>query len=272
MASEAVDSLNNSVQEIERKADAKTRKLIDLVTSRILDGLLIDKSRFGNRQIALLEEAEVPFVLVNGRVPYEKLDVHRKACWVSIDHVHGGRVATDYLLRCGHRRIAIITLPISKYPVDYAPNMYCFPKEGFISSIEKAGLNVCPEFTIEGSVSDREKLFANLDTLMSLSNRPTAIFVADDYLAVLTMTYLASKGFRLPEDVSIVGYGNMPVCSAVVPTLTTVHVPWAKMGQAGFEMLVGLLQETKEISVERSIHVNILEPALVEGGSAVMIR
>ena len=220
-------------------AKEKARKLVGLVESRVLDGILVDKSNFDTEQMRIFKAAKVPFVCINS-APLDE-PVHHQSYWVCIDHVEGAKLATEYLLKCGHRHIAMISSSVSKYPVDWLPNYIQMRLKGYKIAMEAAGIEVPSEYIVEGSVSERETVYRAIDKLSCLPHRPTAIFAADDSIAILAMNHLRNCGFCIPDDFSIVGYGNWQVSFLAEPDLTTVSVPWGEMGRYGTEMLLDII-------------------------------
>ncbi len=251
----------------EQQAEAATRKLINLVKSKVLDGLLIDKARFGNEQMQLLQEEGVPFVCINGRIPDHTLDIHKEANWVCIDHAEGGRLATDYLIRKGHRRIGMIHPGISEYPQSFVPACIFQRLVGYEQALKAWGITIDSELVREGSLTDRNLVIQAVDCLVSLADRPTAIFAADDAIAIIAINRLCRLGLRVPEDISVIGYGHWSVSFVADPILTTVDVPWSRMGQLGAETLIKLIGG--EDAVERSV---VLQPRLWEGESAIAMK
>ncbi|OHB45118.1 MAG: hypothetical protein A2Y13_04465 [Planctomycetes bacterium GWC2_45_44] len=266
MVSRPSKEISNDLNLLTQEEAQKTKKLLNLVSSKILDGLIIDKSRFVYSQMESLYKAKVPCVFINGQVPTDSSvssrPIYGQMYWVSIDHEHGGRVATKYLLRHGHRRIAILTPNISQYPPNYGAHMLYDRAEGYKAALKEEGIEPDSSLFLECFLTDRTTILDAVDKLLKLPQPPTALFAADDTIAVLAMNYLYRKGVRIPEDISVVGYGNLPAAFMAVPKLTTVNVPWAQMGKFGAKILISLLKGEK---VNQCI--NILKPVLLEGAS-----
>ncbi|MCE5340169.1 MAG: LacI family transcriptional regulator [Planctomycetaceae bacterium] len=265
------NKLYHKLDDCIREANDNTQKIINLISSRILDGLLIDKTRLADPQLELLQKSKVPFVVINSS-PVMERQLHQSLYWVGIDHKKGGQIATEYLIGYGHKRIAMIIPAISHYRlydkndqiVDFGPGMVLDRSMGYKAALQNSGFEVNDDLIFEASPSERMSLLKVVDQILRLENRPTAIFVADDNMAVLTINYLRERGFKVPGDFSILGYGNLSACYSAVPKLTTVDIPWAEMGYMGFKILVSLLLNKDKEQVE---HFNILEPELLEGAS-----
>ncbi|HBG27285.1 MAG: hypothetical protein A2Y10_02375 [Planctomycetes bacterium GWF2_41_51] len=262
MVSEPTDNLFD-VDQLHKEADERINRLAKLFLSRLIDGMLIDKSRFADEQIELLEKANIPCILINGRVPDMRSPFDRKMHWVSIDHIKGGYIAIKYLLDKGHKQIGLINPYFFDYPGGEGKrNSRCI---GYEMAIKEVGLAVEAELMQSCFARKRETVFLAVDKLLALPKLPTALFIGSDHVAALVINYLNQKGIKVPSDISVIGYGNLSIASAVFPTLTTIDVPWAKMGQFGCEMLIDLLEHDKEDSKGIGSHVRILEPTVLEG-------
>ncbi|GAA1144728.1 MULTISPECIES: LacI family DNA-binding transcriptional regulator [Microbacterium] len=151
---------------------------------------------------------------------------------VDVDNVLGGRMATQYLLDRGHRRIATISGSLSMpAAVDRV--------QGFRDALADAGIPPAAEldgdFTEEGGAEAARRLLAAGSPL------PDAVFVASDLMARGVMRVLRSAGIRIPEDVAIVGFDDSQVAVAVDPPLTTVQQPMYAQGEAMASVLLDVL-------------------------------
>ncbi len=268
--------------------DEKTETMIELVKGKILDGLLIDGSNFGNPHLQLLQKAQVPFVLINSPLLteiYELSDVKTegyikyltevfpKMHCVSAEQIKGGYLAGEYLLNHGHRRIALLTPVISKEPIYYTSPLYRSRIRGYNKAHENAGVTPDPAMIFELQ-TEREKIVQVIDKILELPNLPTAIFAIDDSIAAVAMNYLQAKGFKVPQDISIIGYGNLPLVSSVFPKLTTIDVAWSKIGRLAVEMLISLLSKKTERTESEGVqehHFNTVTPKLLEGESVASL-
>ncbi|MEU4770198.1 LacI family DNA-binding transcriptional regulator [Actinosynnema sp. NPDC023794] len=144
----------------------------------------------------------------------------------------GGRMAARHLIGLGHRRIAMVAGP------DDA--LFCRARfDGYRSALEAAGLPVDPtlvvhaELTVEaGRVAARE--------LLTRPDRPTAVFASDDLQAMGVYRAAREAGLRIPADLSVVGFDDLPVAAMVDPPLTTVHQPLVEMAMAATELALAL--------------------------------
>ncbi|MFI1733243.1 LacI family DNA-binding transcriptional regulator [Streptomyces acidicola] len=144
----------------------------------------------------------------------------------------GGRAATRHLTELGHRRIAMISGPQDVL-------CCCARLDGYRSAMRAAGLPVDPELVVHTELT-REDGCAAARSLLALPERPTAIFTANDLQALGVYQAARETGLRIPDDLSVVGFDDLPVVAWVDPPLTTVHQPLTEMAVAATELALTL--------------------------------
>lgn len=152
---------------------------------------------------------------------------------VDIDNAKGAREVVRHLVALGHRRIAHITGAPGN--VDAAERL-----KGFRAALKAAGLSREDGPEIDGDFTEASGYRAG-EQLLRLTPPPTAVFAANDAMALGVMGALRERRMRVPEDISVVGFDDIPVARYVHPTLTSVHVPIAEMGQRAATILIGAL-------------------------------
>lgn len=194
----------------------------DFLTQRGVDGMLIATARIQDPALDHLEQA-VPYVLVNrragGRVPYV----------VSNDET-GGQLVTQHLIELGHHNIAFVrgALGVSTTEGRLA---------GYRSALENAGIPV-NERLIVGDSYDTMRTARTIRLLLNTREPFTAVVVSDDMMATAVCHVLEENGLRVPDDVSVTGYNNLPIASLMSPTLTTVDNDLERMGKRAAELLI----------------------------------
>ncbi|MBZ3901203.1 LacI family DNA-binding transcriptional regulator [Streptomyces griseiscabiei] len=144
----------------------------------------------------------------------------------------GGRAATRHLTELGHRRIAMIGGPRDQ--------LYCCARlDGYRSAMGSAGLPVDPVLVVHAPLTSEDG-YAAARTLLALPERPTAVFTANDLQALGVYQAAREAGLRIPEDLSVVGFDDLPVVAWVDPPLTTVHQPLTEMAVAATELALTL--------------------------------
>jgi DNA-binding LacI/PurR family transcriptional regulator len=184
---------------------------IVLVRSRRVDGLIISGPRTDDGQLVNLEAEGFPVVLL-GRLSESSL------CQVDVDHKRAARTAVDYLRYRGHRRLAFI----GQGPPIYAATQARVA--GFIEALSAGGLGYSQAMVQYGDFS-RASGYHAMRALLQSDERPTAVFVGSDLVAFGALAAVRDAGLRIPEDVAIVGFDDVPMAADVTPPLTTVHLP-----------------------------------------------
>jgi LacI family transcriptional regulator len=198
-----------------------------------LDGVIVasaftDDDVFINRLVS----DGFPFVLI-GRQP-QRPDITS----VDADNVHGAAMAVQHLARQGYTRIATITGPLTMTAgIDR--------RDGFLSGLRTAGMTLQDGFMVEGDFTEQGGYEA-MQRLLSLEERPQAVFAASDMIAVGAMKAARAAGLRVPEDVALVGFDDIPLASAVEPPLTTIRQPIEQLGHTAATILLDNLARSQD--------------------------
>jgi LacI family transcriptional regulator len=153
---------------------------------------------------------------------------------VDADNFAGGVLATEHLLALGHRRIALLG---GRSDLESARQR----ERGFRHAMAEAGVEV-DEALVQAGDYRAETAVGPAHDLLSLPHPPTAVFAANDLSAIRTMEVARELGLRVPEDLSVVGFDNVPESAMSLPPLTTVDQSLKTIGATALEMLVGLLE------------------------------
>jgi LacI family transcriptional regulator len=223
------------------------RELLDLqaMRARQVDGIVAATARRDHRLHDALLEAGLELVLVNRRQP--ELPVSSAAA----DDGLGMRLAVEHLLSLGHTRIAHLAGPL-----DYSTGFDRY--ESFHATMRATGLE--PESgLVRVAEAFTEAEGARLcEQLIAAGREFTAVAAANDLLALGCYDVFAEHGVRCPEDVSVVGFNDMPFADRFQPPLTTIHIPHYEIGAAAAELILERLQDGE--AERRQIR---LEPKLV---------
>ena len=218
--------------------------------SRRVDGVILASSFLKDPTVRWLRHQHIPYVLVN-RFSDEDHDP-----FVGSDDLVGGRIATAHLVQLGHRRIGHLA---GKPTVSTG----VMRRRGYLAALVEGGLTPDPRLVVESGYSEEGGARA-AERLLGLQDRPTAIFAVTDMTAVGAIGVARRLGLRIPEEVAIVGYNDIPLASRMVPALTTVHVPIHDFGSAAARLLLEQL-ETNEPTRRRVV----FNPELIVRGSTV---
>ena len=210
---------------------------VDLMRAKRVDALVVFSVSLldtDNRHLYAAQEAGMPVVAINRSLP---VDAPLSAVW--FDHRSGGRVATQHLLDLGHRRIAHIAGPANRTTgIDR--------RHGYEAALKAAGIPPQPTLIATGDYS-----FASGERLMRQlwRERPTAVFVAGDAMALGALRALSCLGVRVPDDLSLVAFGNPDFVRYATPAITTVDLPVARAGQVAVELALQRMQRPEEKEV-----------------------
>ncbi|HYO30403.1 MAG TPA: substrate-binding domain-containing protein, partial [Thermomicrobiales bacterium] len=211
----------------------KQAAYIDVLLAKQVDGLILassglirrgDDEAAGQAEVARIREAGVPCVVVDrdlGETPVDQ---------VLVDNRQGGGLVGELLVGLGHRRLACIV-----GPSDVTPS--AGRVAGFRQALADHGLEVAPEAVVRGD----GRPGGGADAARTLLDRGvtfTAVFAFNDQMAAGAIGALRRAGLRVPEDVSVVGFDDIPYASATFPALTTVAQPIAELGAAGVRLLL----------------------------------
>src|SRR5215216_1764766 len=201
-------------------------KVVHSFHERRVDGILVTASRVGALYSSLLARINVPTVLINNQHPSEF--VHS----IMIDNLTVSRKATEHLIRLGHRRIA------------YVGDEFGFQSDterfaGYRRALELADIPFLPELIAYGDGKADGGARA-MGKLLSLPKPPTAVFCYNDMSALGVLHAIRLRGWRVPEDISVVGFDDLFISSYCSPPLTTVSQPMRQMGCKAMEILLML--------------------------------
>lgn len=195
-----------------------------LMTSRA-DGVVLTPPLCDNNEIlALLKDNGTAYASLSPTRQPENTPVMRLDDRLAVMEI------VNHLIDHGHKQIAFIAGPAGH-------NASTGRREGYLDAMANAGLRVSPELIAEGDYSLRSGLEA-ARLLLDSSTRPTAIFAANDDMAVGAMTALMAAGLSIPGDISVAGFDDTRLASAVWPALTTVRQPVSDMARRAAERLM----------------------------------
>ncbi len=200
----------------------------ELARAKRIDGMILSTPRLDDAAIKALESAEVPTVMM-GSIAGSMLP------FVDVDNVQAAEKAAAYLVGLGHREIACI----SNAPPEYtaAPERV----QGFRNALTKAGIAVNERLVCYADFTP-ESGYNCMKALLKSGERFTAAFVASDNVAIGAKAALREAGLRIPDDVSLMGFDDIPWAMYSDPPLTTIRLPAEALAQQACNLLLGLIQ------------------------------
>ncbi len=205
-----------------------------LIREQQVDGLILSGPRSDNQLLDELAEDNFPLIL-HGRLEGSGLP------WVDVDNQAAGYLATSHLIGLGHRRIGFIS---------NAPFSYAGAYERFAGYKVALGEHDIPldRDLVQTALFVPQSGRTAMATLLSLSDRPSAVFAASDVVAMGAMSAIQAAGLSIPEDVAIVGFDDIFLAAHVSPPLTTVRVPAYGLGWTAADVLITLIEGDEDVS------------------------
>jgi LacI family transcriptional regulator len=196
------------------------------------------------RHVEDLLETGIPVVIMNYLAP------ELECSSVSIDNTKGAQTAVEHLINLGHKKIACITGDVMSQAAQQR-------LEGFKKAMGKAGGAVPADYILKGDYS-RKSARAAAERLLELSDRPTAVFVSSDDMAMEAITVFMENGLTVPRDISVIGFDDDPVCLYGPVGLTTIRQPLREMASQAVKELYLKMQDP-----ERPINRIVLPAELI---------
>jgi LacI family repressor for deo operon, udp, cdd, tsx, nupC, and nupG len=214
-----------------------------IVVSRQADGivLLASVSPFGTEVLSSTNNRRLPVVVGCEVVSLETTGYPS----VHIDNQAAAREMTDYLIGQGHRRIAFIH-------GQEASLLTKDREDGFRASMSAAGLDIEEGWITGGNLNISDTIEATR-RLLGHANRPTAIFCANDEMAMGCLHAIKSAGLNVPHDVSVVGFDDIRYAAILDPPLTTIHQPARLIGERVMYRLFRDIEEGRNVNAEPEI-------------------
>jgi LacI family transcriptional regulator len=201
------------------------RQIRQIMYSGLVDGVIVSSMLLNDSLVQALFEGDLPFMLV-GRHPTDT-----RASYVDADNIGGAREAVTHLLRLGCTRVATITGP---------QNMTAGADRltGYLAALRNRGLVSDPSLIAEGDFTEAGGYRAMQQLLAC---RLDALFAASDIMAIGAMRALREASLRVPEDVAVVGFDDLPQSTHSDPPLTTVRQPIYRLGSTTVDSLLDLI-------------------------------
>lgn len=209
---------------VENKEDEK--KIYPRIARRgFLDGIFVQSGHSGDTMIDFIRKSSLPVVIL-GR-PFEPEGFN----YIDVDNLNAAVTATRHLIGIGYKRIAHITG--SKHSTVTIDRL-----TGYKKALTDAGREIDPAIIAEGDFTERSGYEAMQKLLPA---RPDAVFAASDVMAVGAIRAIFEAGLRVPEDIAMVGFDDVPIANLTHVPLTTIRQPIAQMGMKAVEFLIDLI-------------------------------
>ncbi len=198
--------------------------LLNTMLAKQVDGIVFMGGNITEEHVKEFEKSQVPIVLAGS------IDKTGKIPSVNIDYEQASYEATKFFIDNGHKRIAFVTGPLQE-PINYLKKL-----AGYKKALEEAGIPYDENYVVEGDYTYESGLEC-VEKLLELAEKPTAIAVGTDEMAIGVVHGLQDNGFRIPEDVEIISTDNTRLSLMVRPQLTSIVQPLYDIGAVAMRLL-----------------------------------
>ncbi|MDE3198936.1 MAG: LacI family DNA-binding transcriptional regulator [Acidobacteriota bacterium] len=235
---------------------ALERQEVEQLLARRVDALIVASTQTDSTTFENIEQQGIPYVLIDRRI--QDLDSN----FVGVDDQYLGLMATEHLIQCGCRRIAFL------YGSGLSPALGRL--EGYRKALEKHGLEVRPEYIRSldetGDASD-DAAYATMKELLALPEPPDGVFCFNDPGALNAMKAVLEAGLRIPEDVAVIGSGNIRHADFLRVPLTSIDQNSIAIGERAGKLALSLIESKTPVKPKTVL----LEPRLVVRQSSMRI-
>lgn len=199
-----------------------------LITENHVDGILLSGPRQDDMALMQLHQQRVPIMLM-GQLPETDIP------FVDVNATAGAELAVAHLIERGHQCIGMIT----NAPLDYTSAQQ--RRDGYVKALKRAKLPINRALIKPGNYTPASG-FEAMKALLQVNPRLTAVFVASDVVAMGAILAIKEAGLRIPKDIAVVGFDDIPLAEFYDPPLTTIRLPAFGLGWAGGERLIRMIQ------------------------------
>ncbi|MDZ7717213.1 MAG: LacI family DNA-binding transcriptional regulator [Balneolaceae bacterium] len=223
----------------------KERFYLEVLKSESVDGIILPPIHQFGDEIDSIIELGIPIVCVDRKLMRKKVDT------VVIGNDKGGYDAVSHLIELGHKKIAILTSSLQFSSFEER-------QKGYERALKENGIEIDKRLIKEGDPRSSETARALADELLSLDTPPTAIFATNNLMTLGVLEAVNNHDLKIPEDISIIGFDDLPWAKAISPSLTTVKQPAYEMGQKAAELFFKRVEDPS-----REPEVIVMDPKLI---------
>lgn len=209
------------------------------------DGFIIFGVEMKREDLQVFIDTGLPFTVLDNSFMESDVDS------VAINNVQGTSKAITHLYDMGHRNIGYICCNVRA-------NSFEERFQTYVKTLEQLGLEVNEENIISADYSEREVRAAVRRYLKSHTVIPTAFFGENDFLACSAMLEMQEMGYRVPEDISLIGFDDRPIAKMMTPKMTTINVPKDIFGPAAVNLFISRIKNKRENSLKIEIGTNLI--------------
>jgi LacI family transcriptional regulator len=216
---------------------SKESLYVNTIANGLSDGVLLMIPLIQTDYLHALRERNFPYVMI------DQTDNDNLSNVVDATNWQGAYEATEYLIKQGHRKIAhILGLEVLNSARERL--------NGYKSALNAHQIPYCKAYVVEGDFT-HPKGYAMMQQLLQVDDRPTAVFAANDLSAFGAMQAIRDAGLRIPDDMSIIGFDDIPEAAMMSPKLTTVRQPLEQMGREAARLLLEVIDSAEDRPLRR---------------------
>lgn len=227
-----------------RRRGADEASYLQHIANSLSEGLLLVVPLLSPDYLKTLSDLAYPYVLI------DEIDETDHSFSVVASNQQGAYDATKYLIELGHSRIAFIQgipdLHSSKARLD-----------GYLSALQDYNVPIQQQYIVDGDFLQLSGYHQTLK-LLALSEPPTAVFAANDVMALGAMDAIRTSGLEIPKDISLVGFDDIPQAFATHPKLTTVRQPLEEMGRMGVKLLLEQIENPDRLPHQTTLATELI--------------
>ncbi|EIV99251.1 LacI family DNA-binding transcriptional regulator [Thermoanaerobacter siderophilus] len=226
------------------------KKVREVFYNKTINGAIFIGVKNDDPDIKNLIEAGLKTAVIDQEIKEDEDDAFNKSIIVNMDNVNGAYEATKYLINLGHTEIAHITGDMEK--------LSGFARlEGYKKALKEAGIPFKSSLVVKGDFVEESGYKAAYKLFKKA--KPTAIFASNDQMAIGAMQALEEMGYKVPEDVSIIGFDDITISRYLKPALTTMSASLLQMAELAVENLIKSIEEEIAITAKFVVPVKLVE-------------
>ena len=228
----------------------KEASYVQVLIEKMVDGIIFISSGDSAHNIKKLQSNNIPVVFADRDVQDQPVDT------VMVNNQQGGKLATEHLIQLGHRRIACISGPVGI-------RVSIQRMHAFHNTMKEHGMSVPVAYCTEGDFGF-ESGERCMRQMLARGARPTAVFVGNDMMAFGAIRAIEDAGMHVPDDISIIGFDDIPLAKTYSPPLTTIAQPIKKLAKSSVDLLVKRINKKNVHNMPEDYQRVVLDVKLVE--------
>lgn len=223
----------------------KERFYLEVLRSESVDGIILPPIHQFGEEIENLIDLGIPIVCVDRKLMRKNVDT------VVIGNEKGGYDAVSHLVELGHKKIAILTSSLQF-------SSFHERQKGYERALKENGIEIDKRLIKEGDPRSLDIARSLTEGLLNLEEPPTAIFATNNLMTLGALEALNKLNYKIPEDISIIGFDDLPWAKAISPPLTVVKQPAYEMGQKAAELFFKRVEDPRGERVEVELEAKLI--------------